>query len=196
MIAPTDVLAEMIAAADETAASNSAVAYARWADDRRRGEWAVVLGHHRDSELLAESNYACALAELRALDRGDDVREESASHWAVGWVESILVRIGSPACDRAVSMREQLEDYPGLNESDFSEREWEEYQDTLPEAIRWHLPDFSADGRSIEEEERLEAEWEAAIYRALESADGGRGSGADGAWHDVRVAAESLEGDR
>lgn len=55
--------------------------------------WARVFARSRDSDTLAISNYEAVLthfAENYELD--DDYRVENSSHWAVGWVDEILVR--------------------------------------------------------------------------------------------------------
>lgn len=89
-----------------------------------RGDWLQVLGRHRDSDLLSQSNFDCAYAMLTAINE-DGVAIESASHWAVGWVETILI---DPACaalvKEAESIQAALADYPVLDESDYCEREW------------------------------------------------------------------------
>jgi hypothetical protein len=48
-------------------------------------------------------------------------------HWSPGWFEIILVRPGTAAAEVAVEIEERLEDYPLLDEEDFSRREWEDY---------------------------------------------------------------------
>ena len=42
------------------------------------------------------------------------------------------------AVQDALSTAEHFADYPVLDEEDFSRREWEEWQDALADAIRWH----------------------------------------------------------
>lgn len=93
-----------------------------------------ILAQHRDSDILSESNWHCALAQLnaQAYDGGDTdfnsrpvVYHWRAAHWAVGWVEYLMVRADAPAdiLTQAGEMVCALADYPVLDESDFSERE-------------------------------------------------------------------------
>jgi hypothetical protein len=86
----------------------------------------VVLGQHRDSGSIDRSNYAVILADLETLDRehGGErtVFDTRASHWAVGWVETILVHESNiPALERADEWCERLADYPLADEDHHSE---------------------------------------------------------------------------
>ncbi len=87
------------------------------------GGTATLYGRHRDSDLLTESNWDYILEQFTD---EDSVFVTSASHWLVGWVESIRLR--PDASDEVKAKAEKiladLEDYPVLDESDFSEREF------------------------------------------------------------------------
>jgi len=96
-----------------------------------RADWLVAFNTHQDADALKRSNWRCFGQALRALPAvqdwaGEDspIAEERASHWAVGWVDYLLV---NPACPEAVSEAERLltcfEDYPVLDEFDFREEE-------------------------------------------------------------------------
>lgn len=105
--------------------------------------WLVFLGKHRDSDDLDQSNFAVALAELTEcytdsdwLDHADSsmgsvppVYVVSESHWAVGWIEWIAIH---PSCPKAVTvarlLAERLDQYPVLDDDDYSEREEESAQ--------------------------------------------------------------------
>ena len=90
-----------------------------------RGDWLMFIGRTRDSGLLENSNFDAALKALEAID-SDGVAVESASHWACGWVENILIDPSKPALvQEAEEMEAALADYPVLDESDYSERERE-----------------------------------------------------------------------
>jgi len=83
----------------------------------------VFLGRNRDSDLLTESNFEVALAELGG--ESDTVVVVREGHWAVGWVEWIAVhRSNTKALELADEMIGALADYPVLDDSDLSEREW------------------------------------------------------------------------
>lgn len=86
--------------------------------------WFILLGRNRDSDLLAESNFACALESLGG--EGEDVQVHRFGHWACGWYELLLVRPDTEACRKAEEIESALSDYPVLDDSDFSEREMEE----------------------------------------------------------------------
>jgi len=105
----------------------------------------LVYSRTRDSDCLDNSNYECILADLEKLaetfpeppendtDSGEEgwVYDFRASHWAVGWVETILVRKDAPeAIQKAVyETLGALSDYPVYNETHFSELEWSEASD-------------------------------------------------------------------
>lgn len=74
--------------------------YARWVSDDMFLTWGNVLGQSRDSDTVEQSNYRRVLEDLmdyaEYLHPGDGseyVSDERASHWAVGWVETITVRV-------------------------------------------------------------------------------------------------------
>ena len=85
-------------------------------------------GRSRDSDCLEQSNFATALAALGG--ESDTVLVIRESHWAVGWVEWIAIHQDD---DAAIAIAETLnalrEDYPVLDENDWSEREQEEAND-------------------------------------------------------------------
>lgn len=108
-------------------------------------DWYAVLGQHRDSDALARSNWTCATKILNDLaekidapeitDEGEQmscVQEVRDSHWAVGWIETLLVHKDAPAAilEAANKIREDLEDYPALNEDHWSNLEYEEACET------------------------------------------------------------------
>ena len=101
-------------------------------DDRQ--DWLVLpCSRNRDSDCLAESNFAAALKSLGG--EGADVEVHRFGHWACGWFEVIIVRPCSEAEKEATRIEDALEDYPILDESDHSERElaeadrvWEQYR--------------------------------------------------------------------
>lgn len=83
----------------------------------------VFLGRNRDSDILTESNFECALRELGG--ESDTVKIVRESHWASGWLEWIAIHESDcKALECADSIVAALADYPVLNDIDFSEREW------------------------------------------------------------------------
>lgn len=88
----------------------------------------VFLGRNRDSDLLTESNFECALHELGG--ESDTVKVIRERHWAVGWIEWIAIHESdNKALERAREMIDSLNDYPVLNEDDFTQREWDAAQE-------------------------------------------------------------------
>lgn len=90
-----------------------------------RQDWLVLpCGRNRDSDCLAESNFAVALERLGG--EGDDVEVHRFGHWACGWFEVVLVRPMTAAHLEADRIEAALEEYPVLNENDYSQRESDE----------------------------------------------------------------------
>lgn len=90
-------------------------------------DWLVVVGQNRDSGHLAQSNFTAALSELGG--DGPNVALLNFGHWACGWFELIVVRPDTPEATRAQELRDALEDYPVLDDEDYSRREWEDYEE-------------------------------------------------------------------
>jgi hypothetical protein len=89
-----------------------------------REDWLVApVSRTRDSDTLAESNFAVVLADLG--DEGDNVESHRFGHWGPGWYEIILVRPGTPEASRAEWWEGRLDGYPVANEEDWSDREYD-----------------------------------------------------------------------
>lgn len=101
----------------------------------------------RGDDLLAESNYHVALSAIRDAageDADDHVIDGSVSHWLVGSMRQLFVQVRddsgafTAAWREAVACGLALQDYPILDESDYSEREsneyWRQYADALGDA--------------------------------------------------------------
>lgn len=55
--------------------------------------WGLTpFGQHRDSDLMAQSNYESVLRDLQAEFPGD-IGVQHAGHWGVGWCDTITVRV-------------------------------------------------------------------------------------------------------
>jgi hypothetical protein len=84
--------------------------------------YSAGVGRSRDSDCLEESNFHAMLSALGG--ESDTVQVVRESHWAVGWVEWIAIHESDDAALRAADrLRLELDDYPILDEEDFSERE-------------------------------------------------------------------------
>ncbi len=90
--------------------------------------YSAGVGQSRDSDCLGQSNFATMLAKLGG--ESDIVTVVRESHWAVGWIEWIAIDAdGTAESDKALQIADaqakRLEDYPVLDEDDWSEREQE-----------------------------------------------------------------------
>ncbi len=105
----------------------------------RFDEYFIVLGRNRDSRSLTESNFhvACEMLsdKIPVFKEGAivDIPPEERllpgviiarfNHWACGWVEYLLVHEScNSALEIASDIQHSLEEYPILNEDDFSNR--------------------------------------------------------------------------
>lgn len=80
------------------------------------------LGRSRDSDLVEESNFRVGLERLGG--ESDTVIVTRCSHWAVGWVEKILIHESDEAALRAADqMTAKIMGYPILDEEDYSRLE-------------------------------------------------------------------------
>lgn len=95
-----------------------------------------VMSRTRESDLLARVNWdvACEALKAEAYDDGREgfetrpvVYHWRAGHWAVGWVEYLMVRADAPDAmlTAAGEMLCSLADYPILDEGRYSETEWD-----------------------------------------------------------------------
>lgn len=85
-------------------------------------DYFVFLGRTRDSRCLEESNFWSGLEAIGG--ETDTVMAISENHWACGWVEWIAIHESDSAALRAADeIMEALEDYPVVDEDDFSRRE-------------------------------------------------------------------------
>ena len=148
--------------------------------------WGIYHTHHRDSGLLEQSN---AAALRTALSRFDQtlVMFERFTHWAVGWIDAAVVRVFHPgsgkpseAFEVLAKLVEQMGDYPILDESDYSERE---YAATL-ENIRFIGEICCKVSPGLPED------WPSQVYRWLDENDPASLENTDdqgGAWDERKV---------
>lgn len=121
-----------------------------WDDRLFNTHGAVFHWAERGDDLLEESNYLTALDLIRAAaDDGrpdtevsdEQVIDGTSRHWLVGSLRTIYVQVYdedgefTPAFAKATELALSLQDYPILDESDYSEREWKAYEETLSEAL-------------------------------------------------------------
>lgn len=95
--------------------------------------FAVVTRDDRDT--LNLSNQQAVLAEIEKINP-KHIEIQSNGHWACGWVEQIAVKLfhnGKPTKSglKALELYREIEDYPILDESDYSDREYEATNDDI-----------------------------------------------------------------
>ena len=106
----------------------------------------VIYCRHRDSTILDDVNYGIICKELGAVD--DDytapVYTFRASHWAVGWVEYVIVRKDAPeeTLETASGFICSLADYPSLDDEAYSSEQYHAVQDywasqSVRERVYW-----------------------------------------------------------
>ena len=83
-------------------------------------DYYVLLSRHRDSGLVEESNFQSALKMLNG--ESDTVKIIRFRHWAVGWIEVILIHESDKeSIDKGNEIEKALESYPILDEDAFGE---------------------------------------------------------------------------
>ena len=152
-------------------------------------EWALLYTHNRDSTILDQSNSAVIKKAMdEFLNKGDIVESES-SHWAVGWVAGYAIRVYddegniTPAFTKFAEMQLAKDDYPVLDESDYSEREWEATHDNIENEGRQYLKDNPPEDWVYQ----LVQWWDAHDSGALESSED------QGAWPSEEQFKKAME---
>jgi hypothetical protein len=123
-------------------------------------DWAIVYTHNRDSGVLDQSNADAIAESLELFTEGNDpdVVMESHSHWAVGHVDGSSIRVYrhgaiTDAFRTYHDLMDQLDEYPILDEKDYSNREYETTLDNITDAA-WRVKhDYS-----------LPEAWESDVY--------------------------------
>ena len=96
----------------------------------------IHLDSGNQADTLEDSNRATIERELKEADP-DNVSFSYENHWAVGKINSVVITAlddngdETPAWIKIVELAAALADYPILDESDFSEREWNELTDNV-----------------------------------------------------------------
>jgi len=98
-------------------------------------DYYVVYGKNRDSDALTLSNFDAITEELKGFDGFISV---VSTHWLVGWIETIMIHKDDElGVEKAIDLCKRLEDYPVLDEEDFSDREYENSLETLNNCLNW-----------------------------------------------------------
>jgi hypothetical protein len=122
--------------------------------------WCLWYTSHRDAGLLEQSNETVFNNRLAPFAEGDspDVAFERHSHWAVGHLSGVSIRAFrddgtiTDAFKEFCSIQEALENYPVLDEQDYSQREYAATLNNYREEM-WRLRDELPEG------------WEAEVYQ-------------------------------
>jgi hypothetical protein len=125
-----------------------------WERPEDSDRWCVVYSHHRDSGLLDQSNAAAIEKALEAFMDGEaaDVIPQRHNHWAVGWVDGYAIRVYGPGGQITEAFRTYCElqvryhQYPILDESDYSQREYEATLENVREVGRRFVADDAPEG--------------------------------------------------
>jgi len=117
--------------AKETANNHNKFKCFAWFDRPEDHEnFAIFYTHNRDSGLLELSNASEIEKLLGKEEFEEDIRFESHMHFAVGYVDGFAIRClnkdgtATKAFHCLVEIANRLNNYPVLNEEDYSEREW------------------------------------------------------------------------
>jgi predicted DCC family thiol-disulfide oxidoreductase YuxK len=105
----------------------------------------IVYTHNRDSGLLDQSNAAAIRKALEPFMTGKNpsVIDEHHDHWAVGWVDGYSIRVYrqdgtiTKAFAKWCELREQLDNYPILDEEDYSQRESDATFENIQQEAGW-----------------------------------------------------------
>lgn len=98
--------------------------------------WAITFSKSRDSGLIEQSNYDAIKGDLED-HFPKDVSDERFSHFAVGWVDHLLVRMldkngkVTKAGIAALEWKDKLERYPVADDEDYTRREFEATIDNI-----------------------------------------------------------------
>jgi hypothetical protein len=132
----------------------------RW-DLEDSDKWAIFNTHHRDSGLLDQSNADQLNKAMKPFADQDesDVMWEHAGHWAVGWVDGLSIRVYNAAGEITEAFKAYwelmgaLQDYPVLNDEDYSNREYEATIENIGSAAY-----------GIKDEYELPEGWESEVF--------------------------------
>ena len=105
-----------------------------------KAEWLVVCSRHRDSKTIDISNFSTAHNRLTEHET-NDVGVIGSGHWMVGYVETLIVRPGTPSADLAERLHDRIRDNIILDEDDVSRLEHENYQESWQS---WGASEFAS----------------------------------------------------
>ncbi len=107
--------------------------------------WYSVIGRTRDATMLEDSNFECILKALggeseNAIEEKRGVYVAHHSHWAVGWVEGLMIHeTHIDLLKQADEIMEGLDGYPVYDDEDYSEREMNAQWELIEQEVRSSL---------------------------------------------------------
>lgn len=115
--------------------------------------WTLQYTTSRDADILTESNAAYIDKKMAPYIESGDVIPQRINHWAVGWLEGYAIKvyadddctITTEAWDTFLDIKARQDDYPVLDEEDFSEREENSKHYNVKEALSMINRDLSTD---------------------------------------------------
>jgi hypothetical protein len=110
-------------------------------------DWAIIYTHHRDSGLIDQSNGAVIREALLPFSEGKNpsVVFESHNHWLVGHIDGFSVQVFrrgriTKAFQKYFELAKRMDDYPILDETDYSNREYESaFQGNCTSEGQWEI---------------------------------------------------------
>ena len=121
-------------------ASNFSWHYA-YEDDA--AQWGIYYTVTRDSSLLEESNGAAIDKLLQPFIDSDspNIMSESHNHWACGWIDGYAIKVYddsgfTPEFLAIADIKRRLENYPILDEGDYSRREYDATIENIRDSYR------------------------------------------------------------
>lgn len=108
-------------------------------------DWAIIYTDNRDSGLIDQSNAAVIREEMEPYSKGRNpsVVFERHSHWLVGHVDGFSIRVFrrgriTKAFRKYFELVQRIDEYPILDETDYSNREYESAFEGI-ELAAWRL---------------------------------------------------------
>lgn len=134
--------------------------------------WCIYYTHNRDSGLLDQSNKDAIATLLEPYKTGDDIYTEDHNHWACGWVAGYSVRVYcldwdgisedkyTPAFLELAKIIHKLQDYPVLNDDDYSAKE-----------LDATFENITSEGRRLIKDDCSNDDWVSDVYHYLSEND-------------------------
>jgi len=102
----------------------------------------IIYSHNRDSTLVTESNWDTLKEMFKDNPR---VRILNFNHWLCGWVECFMINGEEMTIEdynQILDIINRLEDYPLLDESDYSNREFESTLENISSEMHYAISDY------------------------------------------------------